>query len=184
MLLANQEEHPFHWERLCGDGELNMDSKTHLQFHFCLLIAGAAAAMDQATKFWVTISSLPEQPFVIAPFLRLVYAENTGAAFSILAEQGEWARWLLAGLSAAVCIFLLIWLRKFPPPRSEGVALSLILGGAFGNFIDRFRQGYVVDFIDAHIGDWHWPAFNIADSAITLGALLLICRLIFPPKSS
>ena len=147
-----------------------------------LSLAAAVAFADQASKWLVLHSSLPEEPRTLAPFLRLVYAENTGAAFSFLAERGEWAQWLLRGFSAAACVFILalLWRR---PPRGEGIALSLVLGGAFGNLIDRFRFGYVVDFIDAHWGAHHWPAFNIADSAITAGALLFIGLMIFADKS-
>ena len=133
---------------------------------------------DQITKWLVRDSALAEKPQVLTPFLRLVYAENTGAAFSFLAGRGEWAQWLLRGFSAAACAFILAWLWR-NPPRGEAAALSLILGGAAGNLIDRIRFGYVIDFIDAHWGAYHWPAFNIADSAIVLGALILIWRLIF-----
>lgn len=143
-------------------------------------LAGAAlvAAADQISKKLVRDSSLAEEPHVLTPFLRFVYAENTGAAFSFLAERGEWAQWLLRGFSAAACAIILAWLWR-NPPRGERIALSLVLGGAAGNLIDRARFGYVVDFIDAHWGAHHWPAFNIADSAIVVGALLLIFRLMF-----
>lgn len=146
-----------------------------------LLLAAAVMCADQVSKQFVLHSALFEEPHVLAPFLRLVYAENTGAAFSFLADGGEWAVWLLRGFSAAACVFILAWLWRHPP-RGERIALALVLGGAAGNLIDRLRFGYVVDFIDAHWGVYHWPAFNIADSAIAIGALLLIWRLVFADK--
>ncbi|MGI9298059.1 MAG: signal peptidase II [Gammaproteobacteria bacterium] len=147
-----------------------------------LSLAFFVTCADQISKFFVLRSALPEEPQILAPFLRLVYAENTGAAFSFLAGRGEWAQWLLRGFSAAACAIILIWLWR-RPPRGEGIALALVLGGAAGNLIDRLRFGYVVDFIDAHWGAYHWPAFNIADSAITIGALLLMRQLFFADKN-
>ena len=160
-----------------------MKTAARVQLTRQLAVAAAIAIADQGSKWWVINSSLPEQPHILAPFLRLVYAENPGAAFSFLATQGEWARWLLCAFSAAACLLLVAWLWR-APPRLEGAALSLILGGAFGNLIDRWRLGYVVDFIDVHAGVYHWPAFNVADSAITLGALLLIKLIIFNGKKT
>lgn len=147
-----------------------------------LAAAAFVAGADQIAKWMVMHSSLAAEPRTLAPFLRLIYVENTGAAFSFLAERGEWAQWLLRGFSAAACAMILAWLWR-RPPRGERIALSLVLGGAAGNLIDRARFGYVVDFIDAHWGAHHWPAFNIADAAISVGALLLIWRLMFAEKA-
>lgn len=142
-----------------------------------LAAAVCIAVADQITKRLVVHSSLAESPQILTPFLRLVYAENTGAAFSFLAGRGEWAQWLLLVFSAAACVFISVWLWR-RPPRTESAALSLVLGGAAGNLIDRARFGYVVDFIDLHWNEYHWPAFNIADAAITVGAILLVGRLV------
>ena len=153
--------------------------KDNMRFGLWLVIAAVVAGLDQLSKWSVTNSELAESPHDITPFLRLIYTENTGAAFGILADRGDWALWLLSGFSALACLFIAAWLWK-KPPMTDGLALSLVLGGAIGNFIDRLSLGYVVDFIDAYIGVYHWPAFNIADAAITAGAALLIWRLLFP----
>lgn len=131
------------------------------------------AAADQLSKLGAAQSTWAEQPQILTPFLRLVYTQNTGIAFSFLANYGEWGRWLLAALAAAVIIVLAVLLHRRPRPL-ESAGLTLLMGGAFGNLIDRLRLGYVVDFIDVHWGVYHWPAFNIADSAITAGAALLL----------
>ncbi len=144
-----------------------------------LLFALLLAALDQWTKF-LAAQYLPGQTQILTPFLQLIYAENTGAAFSFLADK-QWARWFLAILSIGITIVLLVWLWRLPP-LIERIGLSLLLGGAIGNVIDRLRLGYVIDFIDAHLGGYHWPAFNIADSVITIGATIVIWRLTFPPK--
>ncbi|MDM5147150.1 signal peptidase II [Candidatus Persebacteraceae bacterium Df01] len=138
-----------------------------------VLVVLIIVVADQWTKWLVVHSSLTQQSIELTPFLRLVYAENTGAAFSFLANVGDWGRWLLLAASFFICVILLVWLQRATRPI-EITALILILGGAVGNVIDRVRQGYVVDFIDIHIGTYHWPAFNIADSAITVGAVVLV----------
>ena len=142
-----------------------------------LCFAAAVALADQGTKF-LAAHVLPGREIIIASFLRLIYAQNEGAAFSFLADAGEWAKWLLRGFSAAACVFFTAWLAR-RPQFWDAAALSLLLGGAFGNLIDRLRLGYVVDFIDAHWGAHHWPAFNLADSAITAGACILLWRMVF-----
>ena len=115
------------------------------------------------------------QPIEIIPFFNFTLAHNAGAAFSFLADAGGWQRWFFAGLATAVSIFIFLWIRNLKShEKIMAAGLSLILGGAIGNLIDRVRFGYVVDFIDFYIGDWHWPAFNIADSAISVGAVILI----------
>lgn len=146
-------------------------------------VVAVIALADQLTKWAVVQSSIMDGPIVLTPFLRLIYAENTGSAFSFLAEQGAWARWLLVVLAAAISIFLAVWLVRRPPPL-ESFALALILGGAIGNLCDRIRLGYVVDFIDAHIGTYHWPTFNIADSGITIGIVVLLWLTFFDEKKT
>ena len=135
----------------------------------------AVIVLDQATKIAAQMWIEPAASIVLAPMLDLVLAYNTGAAFSILSTAGGWQRWLFIGLAVAICAFIVHWLRDLPRgARWTPLALSMILGGAVGNVIDRVRIGAVVDFIDFHVGDWHWPAFNVADSAICVGAVLLV----------
>ena len=135
----------------------------------------AVVVVDQSTKFAAVEWLDPRGSVELFPALDLVLAYNTGAAFSFLSTAGGWQRWLFIGLALAICLFILHWLRDLPRrARWFPLALSLILGGAVGNVIDRVHIGAVVDFIDFHVGDWHWPAFNVADAAICVGAALLI----------
>jgi signal peptidase II len=111
----------------------------------------------------------------LLPVLDIVYLENTGAAFSILAEAAGWQRWFFIGLAVAVSLALMIWLRKIRADQTMlAIGLSLVLGGALGNVIDRVLHGYVVDFIYFHWGARYFPAFNIADTAISIGAGCLL----------
>jgi len=137
-------------------------------------IALAIVLLDQASKLLVTEFLLPGEQVPVTPFFNLVLAHNTGAAFSLLAEAGGWQRWffiLVAAIAAVVIGWLLAQHRQEP---RYCLALVGILGGALGNLLDRLRLGYVVDFLDFHVAGWHWPAFNVADMAITGGAALLI----------
>ena len=131
--------------------------------------------LDQATKFLVTRFFELYERVEVLPVLDFTLLHNTGAAFSLLADAPGWQRWFFIGLAGAVSVLLTVWIWR--TPRGEKMlplALALILGGAVGNVIDRIVHGYVVDFIHAHWGDAYFPAFNIADSAITIGAVLLI----------
>lgn len=131
--------------------------------------------LDQATKALVIGMVKMQESIRLLPILDIVYLENTGAAFSILARAGGWQRWFFIVLALGVSIVLMIWLRRI---RSEqtllAVGLSLVLGGALGNVIDRVLHGYVVDFIYFHWGPRYFPAFNVADSAISIGAGCLL----------
>jgi len=132
-------------------------------------------ALDQATKFLATRFLELYERVVVLPVLDFTLLHNTGAAFSLLAGASGWQRWFFIGLALTVSAVLMVWIWR--TPRGEKLlplALSLILGGALGNVIDRIVHGYVVDFIHAHWGAAYFPAFNIADSAITIGAGLLI----------
>ena len=143
-----------------------------LRWSWCSL---AVAVVDQSTKLAAVEWLDPASSVELIPTLDLVLAYNTGAAFSFLSTAGGWQRWLFIGLALAICAFIVHWLRDLPrDARWTPLALSLILGGAAGNVIDRIRIGAVVDFIDFHVGAWHWPAFNVADSAICVGAFLLV----------
>jgi len=132
-------------------------------------------ALDQATKFLATRFLELYERVEVLPVLDFTLLHNTGAAFSLLAGASGWQRWFFIGLAGVVSILLLVWIWR--TPRGEKLlplALSLVLGGALGNVIDRIAHGYVVDFIHVHWGASYVPAFNIADSAITIGAGLLI----------
>lgn len=142
-----------------------------------LCIAGAVLLLDQATKAWV-LHALPGRPAItIVPgFFDVVLSRNTGGVFGLLSgPPGALRRALFTAATAAALVALAVFLRRWArESRLALVALSLVAGGAVGNLVDRLRFGHVVDFLDLHAGGWHWPAFNIADSAITIGAALLI----------
>jgi signal peptidase II len=110
----------------------------------------------------------------ITPFFNIVRAHNTGAAFSFLASASGWQRWLFTGIGVAATLFILYLLRTHPGQKLFCFALACILGGAVGNVIDRLLHGYVVDFLQFHYGGWYFPAFNVADAAITVGAVGLV----------
>jgi signal peptidase II len=134
-----------------------------------------AVILDQGSKLVIDSSMRLYQSIPVMPFFNLTYVHNTGAAFSFLSEAGGWQRWFFAGLAILISAVIAVWLTRLKPnERLLAVALSLVLGGAIGNLIDRLAYGYVIDFLDVYYGAWHWPAFNIADSAITLGVMLML----------
>ena len=139
-----------------------------------LAVSAAVIAADLATKAWASASLRPGEPVVVAPFFNLVLVHNTGAAFSFLAGAGGWQRWFFVVVAIAVSAFLVHLLRGAGGNRLLSLALALVLGGALGNLWDRLTLGHVVDFIQWHAAGWYWPAFNIADSAITVGVVLLL----------
>jgi signal peptidase II len=133
--------------------------------------------LDQGTKYLAENQLQLYQSVPVLSFFNFTLAYNTGAAFSFLADAGGWQRWFFMGLAFAVSMGLIFWLRRLRANALwEAFAVALILGGALGNVIDRLWHGYVIDFIDLYYQSWHWPAFNIADSAITVGAALLILQ--------
>lgn len=131
--------------------------------------------LDQVTKIWAADNLNFAQPVMLTTFLNFTLLHNTGAAFSFLADAGGWQRWFFMGLATIISTGLFIWLLRL---KSQyvwlGVALAFILGGAVGNLIDRALYGYVIDFIDIHYQGWHWPAFNVADSAISIGVFMIL----------
>jgi len=137
-------------------------------------IAVVVILLDQFTKTLITGYFHLNQVREVTSFFNLVRAHNSGAAFSFLAGASGWQRWFFIGLGVVAAGFIVWMLRRHGQQRLFGWALALILGGALGNVIDRVLHGHVVDFIQVHYGGWYFPSFNIADSAITCGAVLLI----------
>ncbi len=145
-----------------------------------LLNAGFVMGLDQLTKYLSTRYLMLNDQISIFPGLDLTLRHNTGAAFSFLANASGWQRWFFIGLALLMSTIIYVWLgrlysceRYVTRAKQEGFALSLILGGAIGNVIDRLMHGYVIDFILLYYEKWQWPAFNLADSAICVGAILL-----------
>jgi len=142
-----------------------------------LWLSLVAIILDQASKLAIAGSMHLYQSIEIVPYFNLTYVHNTGAAFSFLSEAGGWQRWFFAALALAISVVIAIWLARLKQHETLlAVALSLVLGGAIGNLIDRLAYGYVIDFLDVYYQTWHWPAFNIADSAITLGVMLMLAE--------
>jgi signal peptidase II len=139
-----------------------------------LAVALGVIVFDHLTKWWVS-ASLDYQEFIpVLPFLSLVRVHNTGAAFSILADAGGWQRWLFIAVGIVATVIIVRLLRRHAHEKRMALALALVLGGALGNVIDRVILGYVVDFLYLHYRSFAWPAFNVADSAISVGAAMLI----------
>jgi signal peptidase II len=137
-------------------------------------IALVIILLDQFTKTLILgYFQLGDSRYVTS-FFNIVRVHNTGAAFSFLADAGGWQRWFFIGLGAVATVFIIWMLRQHGGQKLFSWSLSLILGGAIGNVVDRLLHGYVVDFIQVHAGGWYFPSFNVADSAITAGAICLI----------
>jgi len=142
---------------------------------WCWVVSGSVIAFDQLTKFLAERLLVMHQPVPVLPSFNWMLTYNPGAAFSFLAGAGGWQRWFFLVLGSLVSIALIIWLTRLRPEEKRlALALALILGGAIGNLIDRAWLGQVIDFIQLYYDRWYWPAFNIADSAITIGAALLV----------
>lgn len=137
------------------------------------MLALLVFVLDQLAKWIVQLAMPYGQVIPLLEFFNLVHVWNTGGAFSVLADAGGWQRYGFIGLALAVSVWLAIALCK-PLPRADAAAFSLILGGALGNVMDRIVRGHVVDYLDIHWRDWHWPAFNLADIGISCGAALLL----------
>lgn len=137
-------------------------------------IASFVLALDLISKFWVESTLEFGQIIPVTSFFNLVLTYNPGAAFSFLSDQPGWQRWFLSGIAMVAALLILFLLRKYQHEKLFCLSLSLILGGALGNLYDRILLGHVVDFLDFYMGNYHWPAFNIADTAIVIGAALMI----------
>ena len=143
-------------------------------------LALVLVVLDQYTKAMATNTMAYGEQIVVTPFFNWTLLHNTGAAFSFLSDAGGWQNGFFCTVAAAVSVYIVYWL--YQTPRSapwQGLALSLVLGGAIGNLYDRLMLGYVVDFIQVHYQQYYWPAFNVADSAICVGAFILILSSFF-----
>jgi signal peptidase II len=151
-----------------------------------LTLSAAVILLDQAIKAIVLAKLEPSVPIAVIPgFLNWNLAFNTGAAFSFLADQEGWQRWLFTGLAIVVSAVLAVWLKRTPHNDwRTALPLALVIGGALGNLIDRLRFGHVTDFIQVYYRDWAFPSFNIADSAISVGAVLLVAFGLFAREAS
>jgi signal peptidase II len=137
-------------------------------------VAAATVVLDQLSKWWILADVMnPPRIIEITPFFNVVLVMNRGASFGLMGGSGDWGPWALVALAVVIVTGLGIWLAR-TPSRWVGAAVGLVIGGAIGNVIDRLRYGAVIDFLDFHAGDLHWPAFNLADSAITVGVGILL----------
>ena len=140
-----------------------------------LLLSIVIIIADRIVKMFMQQHLTVGLPLPITPFFNLTLLHNSGAAFSFLSAASGWQRWLFTVIAMVISILLVIWLYRLPRQQCLiAVAIALIVGGALGNLWGRISYGYVIDFLDFHINNWHWPAFNIADSAVCIGVVLLI----------
>jgi signal peptidase II len=150
-----------------------------------LLVSLLVVLLDQASKSYITAHYEEFEFTPVLPILDITRMHNVGAAFSFLATASGWQRWLFIGLAMAVSVAIVVWLWRMPrSKRLLAAGLALVLGGAIGNVIDRIRLGHVVDFIHFHLDRAYFPAFNVADSAITVGAACLLLDALFEPRGS
>ena len=162
-----------------GDGLMTIVNSSRSRWAFSLIgLAVVLLMLDLLTKELAVRHMAFGEAIGMTSFLRFVHIHNSGAAFGMLANQGQWAQWFLTLTGLLVCLWI-VW-RLCHPRLGEALfeaGLALVLGGALGNLTDRLRFGYVVDFIDFYYRAWHWPAFNLADAVITLGVLVLLIDL-------
>ncbi len=150
-----------------------------------LVLSLIIIVLDQLTKMLASHYLQLHVPVSIFPGFNLTLMHNTGAAFSFLSQAGGWQRWFFIALAIIVSIIILVWLFRLPANKHwVACALALILGGAIGNVWDRMMLSYVIDFIDVYYQELHWPAFNIADSAISVGAVMLLIDAFRPDKEN
>ncbi len=163
--------------------------KLNIKNAYWLLLSVFAFVLDQWTKQLTTAHFEYREVLPIFALgdggFNLTLAHNYGASFSFLADQSGWQRWLFAGIASVVGVGLVVWLLRLPKSSVLlSLALALLIGGAFGNLYDRLVHGFVIDFLDVFYGAYHWPAFNIADSAICAGAALLLLESFLPSKKA
>ena len=139
-----------------------------------LIVSAIIVAADLATKAWVSHALSYGDVVRVTPFFNLILTHNLGAAFSFLAGAGGWQRWFFSAVAIVISMVLVVMLRRPHRDRVVPLALALVLGGAIGNLWDRVSLGHVVDFIQLHAAGYYWPAFNVADSAISVGVALLL----------
>ena len=150
-----------------------------------LSLALLVVVLDQLTKALADHLLSYAEPLAVFPSFNLTLLYNRGAAFNFLSDASGWQRWFFVAISATATVLLIFWLKRLKPGQVLlSVALALVLGGAAGNLIDRLWLGYVVDFIEVYYREYYWPAFNIADSAISVGAVLLIWDSLFTHKAT
>ena len=147
-------------------------------------LALVVALLDQLAKYWVSASFHYGEVRPITGFFNLVLTHNQGAAFSFLASAAGWQRGFFIVVALIAIVVIAVMLARHAGDTLFCLSLALILGGALGNVIDRIALGYVVDFLDFYLAGWHWPAFNLADSAISAGAVLLVVESLFPRAKS
>lgn len=149
-----------------------------------LVLSAAVIVLDRITKIAVMRAFTLHESVEITTFFNMVFVYNRGAAFSFLSDAGGWQREFFIGIALAAAVWITWLLRKHASQTLFCLALSLILGGALGNVIDRVMYGAVVDFLDFHVLGWHWPAFNVADIAISCGAVLLVWDALKPKRNA
>lgn len=155
-------------------------SSTGLRWLWLALIV---LVLDLGSKQWVMAHFYLGESVPLVPFFNLTYAHNPGAAFSFLADKGGWQRWFFAAIALIISVVLIVMMyRSSAKQRLNNAAYALIIGGALGNLFDRMVHGVVIDFIDFYVNDWHWPVFNLADTAICIGAVIIVLEGFLAPS--
>jgi len=163
--------------------EAGHDKQGGVKVFSWIALSFVALILDQISKQLVIEQMVLHQSIEVMPFFNLYYVHNYGAAFSFLSDQSGWQRWFFSITTSAISLGILFWMSRLKASQKLLIiALSLVLGGALGNLYDRLVYGYVIDFIDWYVGSYHWPAFNVADASIFLGAVLLIIDTIVNPE--
>jgi len=149
-----------------------------------LWLALAVLVIDLGSKQWVMTHFALGESLPLIPFFNMTYAHNPGAAFSFLADKGGWQRWFFAVIAVVIALVLVVMMYRTPAKqRLVNASYALIVGGALGNLFDRLVHGVVIDFIDFYVGDWHYPIFNLADTAICIGAVLVVLEGFISPSA-
>ncbi len=150
-----------------------------------LWLAALVLILDLTSKYWVMSRFALHETFPLIPFINLTYAQNPGAAFSFLADHSGWQRWFFISIAIIITFILIVLMYRSSMRQSlSNCAYALIVGGASGNLFDRIVYGVVVDFIDFYVNNWHWPTFNLADTAICTGAVLIVFEGIIRPAET